>query len=120
MKKVIVVAAVLCVLLAACNAERGGSTTLTLSQSNQTVQVQPKACQVLQGQLTRLQHLYQSAASTRRLILLNSDGHGNTQAIGQKIHELQDQTSQAQAKLTICLNSSFFLAPSANLRIDYR
>jgi hypothetical protein len=106
MKKVIVVTAVLCVLLVACKAEPVGSTTLTPSKSNKTVQVQLKACQVLQGQLTQLQHRYQLALSSKRLLLLNSDGQGNTQAMDQKIHKLQGQTSQAQAQLTSCLNSS--------------
>ena len=106
MKKLIVIAAILCVLLAACNTEPVGSTSLTPSQPNQTVQVQPKACQALQGQVTQLQHMYQSALSSKRLLLLNSDGWGNTQAIDQKIHKIQDQTIQAQAKLTTCLGSS--------------
>ena len=111
MKKVIVVAAVLCMLLVACNAESVGSSTLTLSKSNKTVQVQPKACQVLQGQLTQLQHMYQSALYSKRLLLLNSDGQGNTQVIDRKIHKLQGQTSQAQAKLPSCLNSSSSTSP---------
>jgi len=111
MKKLIVIAAVLCVLLVACNAEPVASTTLIPGKSNQTVQVQPKTCQVLQGQLTQLQHMYQSALSSKRLLLLNSDGRGNTQAIDQKIHKIQDQRIQAQAKLTTCLNSSSATKP---------
>ncbi|GAC1614613.1 MAG: hypothetical protein NVS4B7_06820 [Ktedonobacteraceae bacterium] len=122
MKKLLIIALVLCWFLSGISLNLGGGNTLkrllTLNSSIGTAYAQSYTqhrklnasvmqtpCQGLQDQLTQLQQALQLSVERRRVSL----DQGNQADIASTIANLSRQTEQAQEKLAACLKTNISL-----------